>query len=218
MKTWLSSLYLKLDQTTPQTTVGTLAFPNVKAKEKLLIGNNFSIKEHNTLYITLMGSSNTEYKGMRMSNLYTSASIYSPRLTTVNSNIVVTAEILYDSLARSVSILGGNAFSTATGVNQNGGNVIIRGGNKVGDGVYGNTYLENLNNGNVAIGLGTTIIPKSKLQVAGGIQCGDDTAAASADKVGTTRYRETANASYVEMCVRTSATTFEWQAIVTNTW
>ena len=38
------------------------------------------------------------------------------------------------------------------------------------------------------VGIGTTA-PKSKLQVAGGIQMAGDTAAASADKVGTMRYR-----------------------------
>lgn len=169
-----------------------------------------------------MGSSNTEYRGMRMSNLYTSGYIYSTRLTTVNTNIVVTAEILYDSSARSVSILGGNAFSTATGVNQNGGNVIIRGGNKVGDGVYGNTYLENLNNGNVAIGLETAIIPKSKLQVAGGIQCGDDTAAASLGKVGTRRNRTGAVGNvgfYVsEECAITGVGTYAWVEVFRNEW
>ena len=46
------------------------------------------------------------------------------------------------------------------------------------------------------VGIGTTD-PKSKLQVAGGIQMADDTAAASADKVGTMRYRT--GTEYVEV-------------------
>jgi len=46
------------------------------------------------------------------------------------------------------------------------------------------------------IGIGT-ISPSSKLQVAGGIQMADDTATASADKVGTMRYRT--GTEYVEV-------------------
>jgi len=79
----------------------------------------------------------------------------------------------------------------------------------------GNSLMSILDTGNVGIGPTT---PKSKLQVAGGIQCGDDTAAASADKVGTTRYRATANASYVEMCMQVGVSSYSWVAMVTNTW
>ena len=71
------------------------------------------------------------------------------------------------------------------------------------------------NVGNVGVG---TTSPQSKLQVAGGIQMADDTATATADKVGTQRYRETGGASYVDMVMRTSATTYEWINIVRNVW
>ena len=70
---------------------------------------------------------------------------------------------------------------------------------------------------NQNVGFGLTD-PKSRVHSAGGIQCGDDTAVASADKVGTTRYRATANASYVEMCMQVGASSYSWVAIVTNTW
>jgi len=54
--------------------------------------------------------------------------------------------------------------------------------------------LRILENGNVGIG---TTSPQSKLQVAGGIQMANDTATASADKVGTMRYRT--GTEYVEV-------------------
>ncbi len=67
------------------------------------------------------------------------------------------------------------------------------------------------------VGIGTTT-PDSKLQVDGGIQMADDTDAASASKVGTLRYRTSGNNSYVDMCMQTGASTYEWVNIVQNNW
>ena len=67
------------------------------------------------------------------------------------------------------------------------------------------------------VGIGTTS-PSSKLQVAGGIQMADDTDTASADKVGTQRYRTSGNNSYVDMCMQTGAATYAWINIVQNNW
>ena len=82
-----------------------------------------------------------------------------------------------------------------------------------------NTTLYNLNlqplGGNVGIG---TTTPQSKLQVNGGVQLANDTAAASASKVGTFRYRTSGNNSYVDMCMQTGASTYAWVNIVTNSW
>ena len=67
------------------------------------------------------------------------------------------------------------------------------------------------------VGIGTTS-PSSKLQVTGGIQMADDTATASAAKVGTLKYRVSGNNSYVDMCMQTGATTYAWINIVQNNW
>ncbi len=68
-----------------------------------------------------------------------------------------------------------------------------------------------------SVGIGDSS-PSAKLQVAGGIQMADDTASASADKVGTLKYYTSGNNSYVDMCMQTGATTYEWINIVQNNW
>ena len=67
------------------------------------------------------------------------------------------------------------------------------------------------------VGVGTTN-PTAKLDVDGGVKIGDDTDTASANKVGTVRYRTSGNNSYVDMCMQTGATTYEWINIVQNNW
>jgi hypothetical protein len=70
------------------------------------------------------------------------------------------------------------------------------------------------------MGIGTST-PKSTLQVVGGIQLSDDTDAASAQKVGTLRYRTesgTPNKSFLEMCMQTGVGMYEWVIIKENSW
>jgi hypothetical protein len=56
------------------------------------------------------------------------------------------------------------------------------------------------------------------LSMDGSIQMGNDTDTASASKAGTLRYRVSGNNSYVDMCMRTGATTYAWVNIVQNNW
>ena len=70
-------------------------------------------------------------------------------------------------------------------------------------------------------GIGVTT-PRAKLDVAGGVKVADDTDSASANKVGTLRYRyvpgSPKNYSYVDMCMQTGVNTFGWVNIVSNVW
>jgi len=61
-------------------------------------------------------------------------------------------------------------------------------------------------------------VPRAKLDVDGGVRIADDSTAASATNVGTLRYRTSGNNSYVDMCMQTGASTYEWVNIVQNNW
>lgn len=67
------------------------------------------------------------------------------------------------------------------------------------------------------VGVGVAL-PKSKLDVSGGVKIADDTDVASEDKLGTLRYKEESGFSYLDMCMRTAATTYTWVNIKTNSW
>ena len=139
-------------------------------------------------------------------------------------------------------VVGANIHSSATGIEVNAG---TGGGNVLSNGTAHNwfPYVDNNNyysaqdhifrselngstrmtiksSGNVGIGDTT---PSSKLSVNGGIQMADDASAASAANVGTQRYRSEEDYittllghSYVDMCMKTSESGYEWVNIVTN--
>lgn len=69
--------------------------------------------------------------------------------------------------------------------------------------------------GKVGVGINP---PVSKLDVNGGIRMADDTSAAASTNVGTLRYRTSGNNSYVDMCMQTGSSTYEWVNIVQNNW
>jgi hypothetical protein len=51
-----------------------------------------------------------------------------------------------------------------------------------------------------------------------GIQVGNNTDTASSSNVGRIRYRTSGNNSYFEMCMQTSASTYDWKIIYQNNW
>lgn len=73
-------------------------------------------------------------------------------------------------------------------------------------------------NGDTLIGALTTGNPKAKLEVEGGVKIANDSDTASAEKVGTFRYRADSNNSYVDMCMQSGASTYVWENIATKTW
>jgi hypothetical protein len=61
-------------------------------------------------------------------------------------------------------------------------------------------------------------IGNGNLTVNGSAKVANDSDAASAGKAGALRYRVSGNNSYVDMCMRTGATTYAWVNIVQNNW
>lgn len=61
-------------------------------------------------------------------------------------------------------------------------------------------------------------VAKSKLDVNGGVKIADDSDAASADKVGTMRYRTSGNNSYFEICMQDGASSYVWAEVLKKSW
>jgi hypothetical protein len=95
-----------------------------------------------------------------------------------------------------------------------GGNLQFKGDNSLRFVTNSSEVVRIGSGGNVGVGITD---PKSVLDVNGGVKVANDTDAASADKVGTLRYRETGTDSYVEMCMKTGASTYAWEIIKQNT-
>ena len=171
--------------------------------------------------------------------------------TTPSKKLTVNCTIYSEQASGEVMIAGNSAFSTKYITIREGSNYAARWGLQAEDDIvtsgvmlmssskpmafrsstniaFDSVSLSHLiirassTNGSANVGIGTDD-PKSKLQVAGGVQIGDDTDTASADKVGTFRYRTDNPAgifdySYLDMCMQTDTATYEWVNIVTNRW
>lgn len=81
----------------------------------------------------------------------------------------------------------------------------------------GTTAILNVDSTNSLVGIGVNA-PKSKLDVNGGVKIANDTDVASADKVGTLRYRLGTEESFIDVCMQTGDTTYAWVNIITQSW
>ena len=87
----------------------------------------------------------------------------------------------------------------------------------------GSVFHIMVKNGNILIGT-TVDNGVNKLQINGSVsstssvRVGDNTAVASATNVGATRYRATANNSYLETCMQVGASSYSWIVVKTNVW
>jgi len=54
--------------------------------------------------------------------------------------------------------------------------------------------------------------------VVGEVKAGTNTATASAALVGVMRYRTTATAAFLEVCIQNGAATYIWKTVVTEDW
>ena len=102
------------------------------------------------------------------------------------------------------------------------GNNTVIGGNQAVDIRTGNASVSSQSsrvfiNQTGFVGVGTTT-PIATLDVNGPIKMGNASTTPLATTVGTMRYREDANNSYVEMIMKTGASTYAWVVIQQNTW
>ena len=81
----------------------------------------------------------------------------------------------------------------------------------------GTTVVVNVDTTNGRAGIGTTS-PASVLDVNGGVKVANDTDSAAAGKVGTLRYRVSGSVAYVEICMQTGASLYQWVAIKVIDW
>ncbi len=65
---------------------------------------------------------------------------------------------------------------------------------------------------------GKAFVEGGGFEVEKGVKIGDDTDVASADIKGTFRYREDANNSYVDICMKTGVSSYVWENLKTKSW
>ena len=88
---------------------------------------------------------------------------------------------------------------------------------------YGSSFINTgTSGGTVRFGAPTSyttnVYVQGTIEAVSSVQMGNNSAAASAANAGSTRYRVSGNNSYMDMSMRTGATTYAWVNIVQNNW
>jgi len=182
-------------------------------------GNNNTGVGSRVLYVNTTGSQNTgiSYHALRFN-------------TTGSYNTAIGFGALYSNTTASYNTaIGANAASNNTGASNicigayvdlpnNAGNAQLNIGNILyGTGIYSTASMSStpVTGGKVGI---MVAAPASALDVNGSVKVANDTDAASSSKVGSIRYRVSGNNSYVDVCMQTAASTYEWVNIITQSW
>lgn len=220
--------YLKLDQTTPQTLTQSPKITDLVAGQMCYVDANKQLKPIDVFWDVVngrMGIGGSRSAKLTIldtdkgtTNLYSSSNLIICTFDTTAANIGGSLS-LGGRINSTTGIFGFASLkgckSNATINNLDGYAALFTTKNGIGS----REHIRVDADGNTGIDITT---PKSKLQVAGGIQCGDDTAAASADKVGTRRRRigVDGNIGYYisEECSQKGVDEYEWTEIFRNEW
>lgn len=204
LKTWIGSYFLKLDQSTPQTLTDSPIIDTLVAGQMCYVDSNKKL-----VAIPVYWDAVNNRMGINKASPI--------RTLDVVGDITATGTIRASGgggvFSQVGCYTGANViFIIGTTANESSAQVAIKNRNI--------DVIRIANDLNVGIG---TIAPKSKLQVNGGIQFGDDTAAASADKEFAIRGRKgirdgNIGFSVTEMCMQTDVNTWAWVEIVRNEW
>ena len=191
---------------------------------------NLDIVTSNAAAITLLTSSSERMRITSAGNvgIGTTAPLYKLDINETTTNNLIVSRFTHNQsgVASAVQLENragavNSAFDINWGLNSSGNqgtigvvrtNLPAAGGSEM---YFKTSYGEAMRiDGSGDVGIGTNT-PKSKLQVAGGIQMADDTDTASADKVGTMRYRESGGVSYADMVMKIQGG-YAWVNIVQN--
>ena len=123
-----------------------------------------------------------------------------------------TDNVAFNTWASTFSSGGGTwdlKYNGLVGKTVNGGIVNFTSGSNITTSFSGDTITSTLN---------SSISITGNASFGGSVKVGDDSTAASAANVGSTRYNTVGNNSYTDMCMQTGAATYAWINIVQNNW